>query len=681
MKRLTALTCAILLALTSQAVAAPARHDIDFRAALQPIDGFGFSKAFQRADLLHGARGLSPAKQREVLDLLLSEDKGAGLSILRLGIGSSTDRVYDHMPTILPADPGGPDATPKYVWDGWDGGQVWLAKEAKAYGVTRFFADAWSAPAFMKTNGSENDGGELRPAWRQAYANYLVQYAKFYRQEGIEITDLGFTNEPFLWLLASVGRITMNLTRRWASGTGCLPNGLGDGEQHELVASVPAGLGAPVGRACGPWRARGPACPRCGDGLAGNSPRHDPLVVCGHTWPTPYPVSEGAPADRRRGRVVAGDDGGLRLLLERLLPVLAAPAGGIGRIDRDDDESGVVGHAAQALPEACGRQTGDGAAERLAAIAASHGFAAGGPGVVEAEVLDRDTGAAVPLGEGDQFGDRGSQAAVALGCGAGQVGGHGDRLTDGIAGRVHDADGEMAGIEVHGQQPDTGSGQLDRGGGHCLLGGPGCVEVPAAAFGVVGDVVADGPVGDEPVQPLLAPVVEGDGAGEAVAAARRVGEVPQRFGQDNGDRAVGRVHADRVVPVRCTRLPVGGQEHAGRVPPLPPPGPGETGVGQVVPHLRQPTAAHHDRRMTGLDTRFHLGQAGGEHLQPALLLRPLRLVRVAAHSTHAPPARHRQTLTDLGGSPAQGRSLIEQAPQGELVLILAGAGDRTRPPG
>ncbi|MEV4937540.1 glycoside hydrolase family 30 protein [Streptomyces zaomyceticus] len=192
-----------MLALTSQAAADSARPPanlarlgIDFRAALQPIDGFGFSMAFQRADLLHGARGLGPAKQREVLDLLLSKEKGAGLSILRLGIGSSTDRVYDHMPTILPTDPGGPDATPEYVWDGWDGGQVWLAKEAKAYGVKRFYADAWSAPAFMKTNGSENDGGELLPAWRQAYANYLVKYAKFYQREGIGITDLGFTNEP-----------------------------------------------------------------------------------------------------------------------------------------------------------------------------------------------------------------------------------------------------------------------------------------------------------------------------------------------------------------------------------------------------------------------------------------------------------------------------------------------------
>lgn len=32
--------------------------------------------------------------------------------------------------------------------------------------------------------------------WRQAYANYLVQYVKFYQQEGLDITHLGFLNEP-----------------------------------------------------------------------------------------------------------------------------------------------------------------------------------------------------------------------------------------------------------------------------------------------------------------------------------------------------------------------------------------------------------------------------------------------------------------------------------------------------
>ncbi|MGR3938109.1 glycoside hydrolase family 30 protein [Streptomyces sp. BRA346] len=188
----------IPLAMPSAAAEQPSTPGADFGRPLQPIDGFGFSEAFQRADLMRGAGGLTPEHRREVLDLLLNRRTGAGLSILRLGIGSSSDEVYDHMKSIQPTDPGGPDAPPRYQWDGKDGGQVWLAKEAKRYGVQRFYADAWSAPGYMKTNGTDANGGTLKPEWRRAYADYLVQYAKFYRQEGIRITDLGFTNEPDL---------------------------------------------------------------------------------------------------------------------------------------------------------------------------------------------------------------------------------------------------------------------------------------------------------------------------------------------------------------------------------------------------------------------------------------------------------------------------------------------------
>lgn len=45
---------------------------------------------------------------------------------------------------------------------------------------------AWFRLSFQQIEGD----------WRSAYANYLVQYTKFYAQEGIRITDLGFTNEP-----------------------------------------------------------------------------------------------------------------------------------------------------------------------------------------------------------------------------------------------------------------------------------------------------------------------------------------------------------------------------------------------------------------------------------------------------------------------------------------------------
>ena len=171
----------------------------------QTMDGFGTSEAFQRAVTI---QRLSETEQRKALDLLFSMDKGAGLSILRNGIGSSPDMRDDHMVSIQPANPGGPKAAPKYVWDGSDNGQLWVSKEAAhTYGVKTFYANAWSAPGYMKTNGNDANGGSLCGVsgatcssgdWKQAYADYLVQYIRYYAAENVSITHLGFLNEPDL---------------------------------------------------------------------------------------------------------------------------------------------------------------------------------------------------------------------------------------------------------------------------------------------------------------------------------------------------------------------------------------------------------------------------------------------------------------------------------------------------
>ena len=201
-----ALAAAMVLTLGSaspaaSAAASAADGSVNFGADLQPIDGFGFSMAFGRAALV---QAMPPAQRQQIVDLFFSRKDGAGLSILRLGIGSSPDGTGDNK-SIEPASPGGPQAPPVYVWDGNDSGQVWLAKQARSYGVDRFYADAWSAPPFMKTNDTVANGGAIcglpetacaSGDWRQAYASYLVQYVRFYRSEGIGITDLGFTNEP-----------------------------------------------------------------------------------------------------------------------------------------------------------------------------------------------------------------------------------------------------------------------------------------------------------------------------------------------------------------------------------------------------------------------------------------------------------------------------------------------------
>ena len=166
----------------------------------QKIDGFGISEAFGQANAI---RNLADGPRQQALDMLFSPTSGAGFSILRNLIPA------DPANSIEPNAPAGPSATPVYVWNGssdaTDQGQLWLAKQAKTYGISTFYNDAWSAPGFMKTNGSEANGGALcgTPGascgsgdWRQAYANYLTQHAKFWASAGLTPAYVGFVNEP-----------------------------------------------------------------------------------------------------------------------------------------------------------------------------------------------------------------------------------------------------------------------------------------------------------------------------------------------------------------------------------------------------------------------------------------------------------------------------------------------------
>lgn len=175
------------------------------KVQFQEIDGFGASQAFQRAEDIFGKYGLPAVNQTLVLNLLYDKDIGAGFTILRNGIGSSNTSNSNFMNSIEPTNPGGPDAKPEYVWDHYNSGQFPLAQQAYARGLQTLYADAWSAPGYMKTNDDENNGGYLCGVtnescasgnWMQAYANYLVQYARFYKESGVDVTHLGFLNEP-----------------------------------------------------------------------------------------------------------------------------------------------------------------------------------------------------------------------------------------------------------------------------------------------------------------------------------------------------------------------------------------------------------------------------------------------------------------------------------------------------
>ena len=149
----------------------------------QIINGFGFAEAFREPVIT----ALPAAEQRQVEAALFDPSTGAGFSIVRFGLGGATD-------------PGDPINGPGDVAD-----QVWLGRAAERYGVHQFYADAWSAPAGMKTNGSLDNGGYLCGSpgescaagdKRQAYAALLAAEAKGFARHGMPLTAIDFVNEP-----------------------------------------------------------------------------------------------------------------------------------------------------------------------------------------------------------------------------------------------------------------------------------------------------------------------------------------------------------------------------------------------------------------------------------------------------------------------------------------------------
>ena len=168
----------------------------------QTITGFGASEGFGEASTVMNA---SSTVQTQALNLLYGTSGGAGLTILRNEIGA------DSGTTIEPTAPSSPSATPSYIplsQTNQDQGQLWFAQQIKArFGVTNVFADAWSAPSFMKTNNSAINGGAVcglsgatcsSGNWVQAYANYLKQYAADYTAAGDPLTYIGPENEANL---------------------------------------------------------------------------------------------------------------------------------------------------------------------------------------------------------------------------------------------------------------------------------------------------------------------------------------------------------------------------------------------------------------------------------------------------------------------------------------------------
>jgi glucuronoarabinoxylan endo-1,4-beta-xylanase len=183
----------LIAIIASNSISAASTATINWNTLKQPIDGFGISEAFHQAACINQ---FPEPKRTEILDLLFSTTKGSGFSILRNMVGDSGtwgNATDGPLPSIEPSEG-------VWSWNESNDDQIPLMNTIKTnYGVTRFMSTVWSPPAWMKTNNSVINGGNVRTDKYQAFADYLAEYCNGYKSHfGIDIYAISMANEPNL---------------------------------------------------------------------------------------------------------------------------------------------------------------------------------------------------------------------------------------------------------------------------------------------------------------------------------------------------------------------------------------------------------------------------------------------------------------------------------------------------
>lgn len=155
----------------------------------QVIEGFG--GALTEASAVTLAK-LSPGKQQEIIDAYFHPEHGIGYTLCRSHI-QSCDFSKGNYAYVEGTDP---ELTSFNISRDQESILPLIQRAASSVGDSfRLFSSPWSPPAFMKTNGEMNNGGKLKPEYRQAWANLFVKYIQSYAEAGIDIWAVSVQNE------------------------------------------------------------------------------------------------------------------------------------------------------------------------------------------------------------------------------------------------------------------------------------------------------------------------------------------------------------------------------------------------------------------------------------------------------------------------------------------------------
>lgn len=168
----------------------PSTVTVNAGTTYQTMDGFGYTLTEGSAEVISG---MAPTQQNQLLNDLYNPNTGLNASVIRISIAASdlSNSSYSYNETSGDTNMNnfslnGPDLT--YL--------IPIIKKIQLINPNiKILATPWSAPRWMKTNGSWI-GGSLQTQYYAAYAKYFVKYIAAMQAQGIPIWGITPQNEP-----------------------------------------------------------------------------------------------------------------------------------------------------------------------------------------------------------------------------------------------------------------------------------------------------------------------------------------------------------------------------------------------------------------------------------------------------------------------------------------------------
>ena len=170
---------------------APARLWVDTTRRFQRLEGFG--GAFTEAAATTWLK-LSAPQREAFLRACFDPQHGHGYTLCRVHMNSCDFALgnYAHV------EQAGDLALGSFSIERDRQALLPMIKAAQRMAAQplKLLVSPWSPPAWMKTTGRMNDGGQLRPECRAAWAQCYVRFIQAYEAEGVPVWGVSVQNEP-----------------------------------------------------------------------------------------------------------------------------------------------------------------------------------------------------------------------------------------------------------------------------------------------------------------------------------------------------------------------------------------------------------------------------------------------------------------------------------------------------